>query len=69
MGIDTLATMEQLDLLLNNEIYESITILLYKRCSAYFLVIHPSSTAYYGMALQSTEAMLKDVLVPCTPGS
>jgi hypothetical protein len=51
MGIDTLATMKQLDLLLNNEMYESVTILLYKHCSsAYSLVAHLSSTAYYGMA-------------------
>lgn len=51
MGIDTLATMKQLDLLLNNEMYESVTILLCKHCStAYFLVIHPLSTAYYDMA-------------------
>jgi hypothetical protein len=51
MGIDTLATMKQLDLLLNNEMYESVTILLYNQCSsADPLAIHPSSAAYYGMA-------------------
>jgi hypothetical protein len=34
MGIDTLATTKQLDLLLNNEMYESVTILLYKHCTS-----------------------------------
>ena len=30
MGIGTLATMKQLELLLNNELYESVTILPYR---------------------------------------